>query len=496
MAGRLARRYPAFVGGPVPHPADDAGKPVSLTGVNIDITARKQAETALRASEAKFRWLFDSNVEPRRFFLFSIISATLCPMHSVNGAVHRGQHRAKTLLVMPSSHLDVLATRNSDTNQVIAVTNDELAALAHTAVHELEALHRAITGILAVRGGARIGGSLGLRWHAEREYLEWMQRTIVQQPRNPEDPDGEAVAYPLWRYVGVRLPDEIRKTLRARTLGRVDAIEGMMQLKREAVSALRAIDHLLQYAAEWPSAVIDVQWSGGPRGRTTWVYPLEGSPLRSRTYPLEGTMPPTAAGAEGPQLLVTLKSFLSKTGPRVAALEECLIAPLAAVETRLAVLAEQCKAPKDDWQRRGLRRPGIWPRLYPVRTRAAWTVRDFRFSPKVTTVHLSLDELQARLPRLAPMAQQVLGEVHELLVRRAAARRLLWLLTDFGQAARLLPAGVWTIRGHAAHCKRMDWYVNTTRDGRALYKPCRKESTESLGRLVTPDETEMNESLN
>jgi PAS domain S-box-containing protein len=41
------------------HP-DDSGRPLRMTGVTLDITGRKEAEVALRESEARFRKMADS----------------------------------------------------------------------------------------------------------------------------------------------------------------------------------------------------------------------------------------------------------------------------------------------------------------------------------------------------------------------------------------------------------------------------------------------------
>ena len=143
------------------------------------------------------------------------------------------------------------------------------------------------------------------------------------------------------------------------------------------------------------------------------------------------------------------------------------------IDTRLAVLARQCKEGK------------VWPRLYRVQTRDGWTVRQFDPRKRGTT-NLALDHLAAHLPSYPRRFQQVLSEVHELLVRRANYRRLLRIIAEIGEAAIRFPGGRWLLRGHQAGSTRVDWYAVTGTGGRALYRPL-------AAKLVAPEPEEDDE---
>lgn len=367
-----------------------------------------------------------------------------------------------------------------------------LADRALAAVHQLEALRLAINNALMAIGdhGRGFSRTLRLRWHFQRRRLEWMHLARRPCPQYPGQPPHEVPVFPTWKHIGRWVPPWIRETLASRTRSRLEGLEHQIRLQLQVLAATRALHRLLKQASARKGIppVITVRWSGANGyGHLTWCYPFLKNRTHSQVYPVPKPekgkrpmpFPSQTAAARAFLARQTHPKFQGVRGPLVERIETLLVEPLTLSEARLQALSAQCLDMR------------VWPRLYPT-GEDGWSICQNIPANPPTTRYIPLGMVEAHLDprRCAPAARQVLSEAHELLVRRAAIRRILLILADIAEAALLFPGGTWTVHGHDVGQKAHPWwYFATTGDGRVIFNPCyRKADEEPEPQIVLPDD--------
>lgn len=298
-----------------------------------------------------------------------------------------------------------------------------------------------------LRGIGLVGRLLRLRYHRQEERYHWRVRMGLHD----------------WRYVGARVPPEVKRLIHRKTRRRVDDIELLFDIRLAGRSALRMIVWWMTEPSRWKSEYVRLVWRGeengsarGRRPEMTWLFRQDGRFSAGGTYQVKRGVPRTYR-PNVESLMARLAQIPQQPGPVTKGV------------THLVDRLADC----DRWLETHAGKLHGGCRVYYCIEQDAWWFQEIL--PGGRNRYMNPDRLQAAVQdcsttRCGPCVPEVLGgvlaEARSMVERRRVIKRALRVIAVLAEGACNWPRGSWQLLGRRADREAADWVG--TDDGRGV----------------------------